>query len=80
MSNGIVGSPAFAAFDQGLSHFTSEYLAVWILIRIKMFLRYSCSEGAKENLLLFIGYDVFLGNFRGLVSREHINKNISSRQ
>ncbi|KAM7479729.1 hypothetical protein LguiA_027942 [Lonicera macranthoides] len=42
VSNGIVGSPAFAAFDQG--------------------------------------YDVFLGNFRGLVSREHISKNLSSRQ
>ncbi|KAL6973549.1 hypothetical protein U1Q18_027735 [Sarracenia purpurea var. burkii] len=40
--NGVVGSPAFAAFDQG--------------------------------------YDVFLGNFRGLVSREHVDKNISSRQ
>ncbi|MED6218697.1 hypothetical protein PIB30_028783 [Stylosanthes scabra] len=42
VSNGVVGSPAFAAYDQG--------------------------------------YDVYLGNFRGLVSREHINKNISSRQ
>lgn len=42
VSNGVVGSPAFAAFDQG--------------------------------------YDVFLGNFRGLVSREHVNKKISSRQ
>ncbi|MFS7972272.1 putative triacylglycerol lipase [Helianthus anomalus] len=42
VSNGVVGSPAFAAFDQG--------------------------------------YDVFLGNFRGLVSREHVNKNISSRE
>ncbi|KAK9116099.1 hypothetical protein Sjap_015046 [Stephania japonica] len=42
ISNGVVGSPAFAAFDQG--------------------------------------YDVFLGNFRGLVSREHIDKKISSRQ
>ncbi|KAL5544720.1 hypothetical protein UlMin_008504 [Ulmus minor] len=42
ISNGVVGSPAFAAFDQG--------------------------------------YDVFLGNFRGLVSREHVDKNISSRQ
>lgn len=42
VSNGVVGSPAFAAFDQG--------------------------------------YDVFLGNFRGLVSREHVNKNLSSRQ
>ncbi|KAL8216084.1 hypothetical protein R6Q57_022921 [Mikania cordata] len=42
VSNGIVGSPAFAAFDHG--------------------------------------YDVFLGNFRGLVSREHTNKNLSSRQ
>lgn len=42
MSNGVVGSPAFAAFDQG--------------------------------------YDVYLGNFRGLVSREHVDKNISSRQ
>nr|GEV97300.1 AB-hydrolase lipase domain-containing protein [Tanacetum cinerariifolium] len=41
VSNGVVGSPAFAAFDQG--------------------------------------YDVYLGNFRGLVSREHVNKNISSR-
>ncbi|XP_071694456.1 uncharacterized protein [Rutidosis leptorrhynchoides] len=42
VSNGIVGSPAFAAYDHG--------------------------------------YDVFLGNFRGLVSREHINKNLSSRE
>ncbi|KAI3777477.1 hypothetical protein L1987_47277 [Smallanthus sonchifolius] len=42
VSNGFVGSPAFAAFDQG--------------------------------------YDVFLGNFRGLVSREHVNKNLSSRE
>ncbi|PIM99715.1 Triglyceride lipase-cholesterol esterase [Handroanthus impetiginosus] len=42
VSNGVVGSPAFAAFDQG--------------------------------------YDVYLGNLRGLVSREHVNKNISSRQ
>ncbi|XP_057422297.1 uncharacterized protein LOC130716117 isoform X2 [Lotus japonicus] len=42
VSNGVVGSPAFAAYDQG--------------------------------------YDVFLGNLRGLVSREHINKNISSRE
>ncbi|KAK4350006.1 hypothetical protein RND71_029319 [Anisodus tanguticus] len=42
ISNGVVGSPAFAAYDQG--------------------------------------YDVFLGNFRGLVSREHVDKNISSRQ
>ncbi|OVA19970.1 AB-hydrolase lipase domain [Macleaya cordata] len=42
VSNGVVGSPAFAAFDQG--------------------------------------YDVFLGNFRGLVSREHVDKSISSRQ
>ncbi|EPS71805.1 lipase family protein, partial [Genlisea aurea] len=41
VSNGVVGSPAFAAFDQG--------------------------------------YDVFLGNFRGLVSRDHVDKNISSR-
>ncbi|XP_058091374.1 uncharacterized protein LOC131237557 isoform X2 [Magnolia sinica] len=42
VSNGVVGSPAFAAFDQG--------------------------------------YDVFLGNLRGLVSREHVDKNISSRK
>ncbi|PRQ16482.1 putative triacylglycerol lipase [Rosa chinensis] len=42
VSNGVVGSPAFAAYDQG--------------------------------------YDVFLGNFRGLVSREHVDKSISSRQ
>ncbi|GAA0164277.1 lipase [Lithospermum erythrorhizon] len=42
VSNGVVGSPAFAAFDQGC--------------------------------------DVYLGNFRGLISREHVNKNISSRQ
>lgn len=40
--NGVVGSPAFAAYDQG--------------------------------------YDVFLGNLRGLVSREHVDKSISSRQ
>lgn len=42
VSNGIVGSPAFAAYDEG--------------------------------------YDVFLGNFRGLASREHVDKKISSRQ
>ncbi|CAL9047968.1 uncharacterized protein LOC135624231 [Musa acuminata AAA Group] len=42
ISNGVVGSPAFAAFDQG--------------------------------------YDVFLGNLRGLVSREHVDVNISSRK
>ncbi|XP_020098669.1 uncharacterized protein LOC109717345 [Ananas comosus] len=42
VSNGVVGSPAFAAYDQG--------------------------------------YDVFLGNLRGLVSREHVDKNISSRK
>ncbi|KAL9239415.1 hypothetical protein vseg_013741 [Gypsophila vaccaria] len=42
VSNGVVGSPAFAAFDQG--------------------------------------YDVFLGNFRGLVSREHVDKTLSSKQ
>eukprot|EP01018_Ginkgo_biloba_P026016 Gb_31536 [translate_table: standard] len=42
VSNGVVGSQAFAAYDQG--------------------------------------YDVFLGNFRGLVSREHIDKHISSRR
>ncbi|CAJ1936925.1 unnamed protein product [Sphenostylis stenocarpa] len=42
VSNGVVGSPAFAAYDQG--------------------------------------FDVFLGNIRGLVSREHVNKNISSRE
>ncbi|KAJ6749272.1 ALPHA/BETA HYDROLASE FAMILY PROTEIN [Salix purpurea] len=42
VSNGVVGSPAFAAYDQG--------------------------------------YDVFLGNFRGLVSREHIEKKISSQK
>jgi len=41
VSNGVVGSQAFAAFDQG--------------------------------------YDVFLGNFRGLASREHVNPNISAR-
>ncbi|KAI5006864.1 uncharacterized protein LOC123443591 isoform X2 [Hordeum vulgare subsp. vulgare] len=40
VSNGVVGSPAFAAYDQG--------------------------------------YDVFLGNLRGLVSREHMDKNLSS--
>lgn len=42
VSNGVVGSPAFAAYDQG--------------------------------------YDVFLGNLRGLVSREHIEKEISSQK
>ncbi|XVE58723.1 hypothetical protein DITRI_Ditri04bG0191800 [Diplodiscus trichospermus] len=42
VSHGVVGSPAFAAFDQG--------------------------------------YDVFLGNFRGFVSREHVDKNISLRK
>lgn len=31
-------------------------------------------------LFYFAGYDVFLGNFRGLASREHVDKNISSRQ
>ncbi|MCH84953.1 lipase member K-like [Trifolium medium] len=33
-----------------------------------------------HKFVLFSGYDVFLGNFRGLVSREHVNKNISSRE
>ncbi|XP_076892756.1 uncharacterized protein LOC143544559 [Bidens hawaiensis] len=42
VSNGIVGSPAFAAYDHG--------------------------------------YDVYLGNFRGRVSKKHINKKLSSRQ
>ncbi|XP_055962200.1 uncharacterized protein LOC126687310 isoform X2 [Mercurialis annua] len=42
VSNGVVGSPAFAAYDQG--------------------------------------FDVFLGNFRGLASRDHVDKNISSRK
>ncbi|KAI4302572.1 hypothetical protein MLD38_038300 [Melastoma candidum] len=42
ISNGVVGSPAFAAYDQG--------------------------------------YDVYLGNFRGLVSREHVDKGISSME
>lgn len=42
VSNGVVGSQAFAAYDQG--------------------------------------YDVFLGNFRGLVSREHIDNQISSQR
>ncbi|KAH7280236.1 hypothetical protein KP509_37G057400 [Ceratopteris richardii] len=42
VSNGVVGSQAFAAHDQG--------------------------------------YDVFLGNFRGLASQEHVDKNISSRR
>lgn len=42
VSNGVVGSQAFAAYDQG--------------------------------------FDVFLGNFRGLVSREHVDKHISSRR
>ncbi|KAK7398929.1 hypothetical protein VNO78_10103 [Psophocarpus tetragonolobus] len=42
VSNGVVGSPAFAAYDQG--------------------------------------FDVFLGNFRGLISRGHVNKKISSRE
>ncbi|WCJ21996.1 alpha/beta-Hydrolases superfamily protein [Euphorbia peplus] len=42
VSNGVVGSPAFAAYDQG--------------------------------------FDVFLGNLRGLVSREHVDKKISSRR
>lgn len=42
VSNGVVGSQAFAAYDQG--------------------------------------YDVFLGNFRGLVSREHIDNHISSQR
>ncbi|KAG5546417.1 hypothetical protein RHGRI_018559 [Rhododendron griersonianum] len=30
--------------------------------------------------LSYSGYDVFLGNLRGLVSREHVDKSISSRQ
>jgi len=42
VSNGVVGSQAFAAFDQG--------------------------------------YDVFLGNLRGLASREHVDKHISSKK
>lgn len=41
VSNGVVGSQAFAAYDQG--------------------------------------YDVFLGNLRGLASREHVNPNMSAR-
>jgi hypothetical protein len=31
-------------------------------------------------IFYFTGYDVFLGNFRGLVSREHIEKKISSQK
>ncbi|KAG5546418.1 hypothetical protein RHGRI_018559 [Rhododendron griersonianum] len=31
-------------------------------------------------LLIKVCYDVFLGNLRGLVSREHVDKSISSRQ
>jgi hypothetical protein len=42
VSSGVVGSQAFAAYDQG--------------------------------------YDVFLGNFRGLASREHVNKHISAQR
>ncbi|KAJ7542402.1 hypothetical protein O6H91_10G104600 [Diphasiastrum complanatum] len=42
VSNGAVGSQAFAAYDQG--------------------------------------YDVFLGNFRGLASKEHVDKSISSER
>ncbi|KAG0607690.1 hypothetical protein M758_8G047800 [Ceratodon purpureus] len=42
VSNGVVGSQAFAAFDQG--------------------------------------YDVYLGNLRGLASREHVDKHISSKK
>lgn len=33
---------------------------------------------AKNPLWVNAGYDVFLGNLRGLVSREHVDKNISS--
>lgn len=29
---------------------------------------------------IYAGYDVFLGNFRGLASREHVNPNISARR
>jgi pimeloyl-ACP methyl ester carboxylesterase len=42
VSSGVVGSQAFAAYDQG--------------------------------------YDVFLGNFRGLASREHVDKHISAQR
>jgi pimeloyl-ACP methyl ester carboxylesterase len=37
-----------------------------------------CSK-SKLYLLYSAGYDVFLGNFRGLASKEHVNRNISAQ-
>ena len=71
VSNGVVGSPAFAAYDQGLLYLSRKYLCF-----SKQFLFLEL----LHSFVLSAGYDVFLGNFRGLVSREHVNKNISSRQ
>jgi hypothetical protein len=34
----------------------------------------------SRRFLYFAGYDVFLGNFRGLASREHVNKHISAQR
>lgn len=72
MSNGVVGSPAFAAYDQGLLYFSK---IGFLLNKKSVFWHYHMYK-----FVLFSGYDVFLGNLRGLVSREHINKNISSRE
>jgi|APAra0007618407_1042631.scaffolds.fasta_scaffold03696_2 hypothetical protein len=72
VSNGVVGSPAFAAYDQGSS------------LKFFIFQSFINSHTATIYQLLtlfsFTGYDVFLGNFRGLVSRDHVNKNISSKE
>jgi len=37
-----------------------------------------CAVSGHVFFFLNVGYDVFLGNLRGLVSREHIDKSISS--
>lgn len=68
VSNGIVGSPAFAAYDHGMLSLSSANLNISYDYRnVKM-------------LSSFSGYDVYLGNFRGRVSKKHINKKLSSRQ
>lgn len=72
VSNGVVGSPAFAAYDQGLLWIFLEYLLQFYANHFSSAYFFFPSFPA--------GYDVFLGNFRGLVSREHVNKDISSRR
>lgn len=71
MSNGVVGSPAFAAYDQG-SYFEHFHLILHCYILFTHNVNTFCT-------CLLSGYDVFLGNLRGLVSREHVDKNLSSR-